>query len=128
MQQLKIVTLWLVWLLTEMDTDDLIRKTLKSVKNIKGQWPCWCTVDYCFIIFNYLSESVKNSCVTWNWKIDAKNEFLLVMYIYRAHFILQEIWSIIFNWYWDSFLYFLCYCWNVTLPVHFNCIHKNRDT
>jgi uncharacterized membrane protein len=44
MQQLKIVTLWLVWLLTEMDTDDLIRKTLKSVKNIKGQWPCWCTV------------------------------------------------------------------------------------
>lgn len=44
MQQLKIVTLWLAWLLTEMDTDDLIRKTLKSVKNIKGQWPCWCTV------------------------------------------------------------------------------------
>jgi hypothetical protein len=129
MQQLKIVTLWLVWLLTEMDTDDLIRKTLKSVKNIKGQWPCWCTVLiivslYLIIYLNLLKILV------WpeTEKIDAKNEFLLVMYIYRAHFILQEIWSIIFNWYWDSFLYFLCYCWNVTLPVHFNCIHKNRDT
>jgi hypothetical protein len=138
MQQLKIVTLWLVWLLTEMDTDDLIRKTLKSVKNIKGQWPCWCTVLiivslYLIIYLNLLKILVWPETEKLMLKM---NFYLLCTFIEHILFYKRfgqlfsidiETHSYILTTEFISYIFssFMCPCsceynWNVLVMSHFN--------